>query len=106
MMVRLGQAVGLRCGYVGTPVPDPEVTWLKDQVPITIDSATTHPHYRVLDKGELVIYDLVMDDIWNINNNSKLAEYRCRVDNVRLVENETAPFFYTLYTNESSELHL
>ena len=104
MMVRLGQAVGLRCGYVGTPVPDPEVTWLKDQVSITIDTTATVPHYRVLDEGELVIYDLEMDDIWNANDNSKLAEYRCRVDNVRMVENETAPFFYTLYANDSGEL--
>ena len=102
VMVRLGQAVGLRCGYMGTPVPDPEVTWLKDEVPIAIDSTATVPHYRVLDKGELIIYDLMMIDIQNADG--ELAEYRCRVDNVRMVENETAPFFYTL--NDSSELHI
>ena len=96
--VRIGQeqAVALHCGYVGTPVPKPEVTWLKDQVPIPIDSAVTNPHYRVLEKGELVIYDLIMTD---------LAQYRCRVDNVLIVESETAPFFYTLYSNENSELY-
>ena len=103
VMVRLGQAVGLRCGYVGTPVPDPKVTWLKDQVPIVIDSAASTPHYRVLDKGELVIYDLMMSDIMNDDN--KPAQYRCRVENVRMVENETSPFFYTLYADESGELH-
>ena len=101
--VRIGQAVALHCGYVGTPVPKPEVTWLKDQVPIPIDGGATNPHYRVLEKGELVIYDLTMSDI--MNGNSQPAQYRCRVDNVRIVENQTAPFFYTLYSNESSELY-
>ena len=41
VLVRIGQeqAVALHCGYLGTPVPKPEVTWLRDQEPIPIDSA-------------------------------------------------------------------
>ena len=96
VMVRLGQAVGLHCGYTGTPVPDPEVTWLKDQVPIRIDLAASNPHYRLLDKGELVIYKLQITDIMTGNEST---QYQCRVDNARMVETETAPFFYTLYEN-------
>ena len=102
VMVRRGQAVGLHCGYVGTPVPAPEVTWLKDQVPITINTIDKSPHYRVLDKGELVIYNLKMSDIMTGNEST---QYRCRVDNARKVEKETAPFFYTLYENEDGEFH-
>ena len=101
VMVKLEQAVGLHCGYVDTPVPNPDVTWLKDQETITIGS---DPRYRLLEKGELVIYDLKMSDIWN-NDNNELFQYRCRVNNVRIVENATAPFFYTLFANESGELH-
>ena len=103
--VRIGleQAVALHCGYVGTPVPKPEVTWLKDQEPITIDSAAANPHYRVLEKGELIIYGLTMIDI--MNGNSEPVQYRCRVDNVLIVESQIAPFFYTLSSNESSELY-
>ena len=104
VMVRIGQAVALECGYVGTPVPKPEVTWLKDQEPIPIDSAARKPHYRVLEKGELVIYQLTMSDI--INSKSEPAQYHCRVDNVLSVENRAAPFYYTLHSNEGSELHM
>ena len=96
------QAVVLQCGYVGTPVPKPEVTWLKDQVPIQTNDIAEDPHYRILEKGELVIYELSMSDI--VNSNNEPAQYRCRVDNVRMVENQTAPFFYTLYSNEDNTL--
>ena len=99
--VKIGQAVGLQCGYLGNPVPAPEVTWLIDQVPITIDTTAVNPRYRMLEKGELVIYGLTDADISDTNTGKPL-EYRCRVDNVRMAENETAPFFYAL----NSELRL
>jgi len=87
--VTLGSYILLPCN---PPManPAPEVEWTIDSM--LIDTSTTDK-YKVLQSGDLIVGNVVMDDVID-GGNPRI--YRCRVINRLIFETIDSPFSYQL----------